>query len=406
MSAAAGAGSGLPACFRGYRGAVLVLSAEGVVLDSNGCLERELGARVVGRVFAELLDAGSSAAKWARMLAGAEAADASRGAVWELVLAGTETLAEPRSFSVLPAEAGRALWLLEHPADPRLDALREAVTGVNSELANTQRELVKERGRLARALEELEARNRETQRLSQRVQEQNRELERSNAALDEFAHVVAHDLKAPLRSIGFYAQWIAEDDASRLSDESREHLARLASRVGRLKAMVDGILHYARAGRERAPPERVSLDELLRDLLELLDPPASVMLRIEPRLPTLFTERAPLQQVLLNLLGNALRYAARSAQPQVRVGAGERGGFVEFRVADNGPGIAPALQGRIWGLFQTLEPEETAEGTGLGLAVVKKLVEARGGRVWVESSLGAGAAFHFLWPQDARAASP
>jgi signal transduction histidine kinase len=327
-----------------------------------------------------VLDPESSRRKWARILALAAGAEADRDVVWELILRGQESLPEPRLFSVMWDEDARSLWMLQHRPDPRLDELRDRVIGVNSELASAQRELVKERGRLAHALDALEARS--------------RELERSNRALDDFAHVVSHDLKAPLRSIVNHASWLEEDLGDALPAESRQYLVRLRERAERMRTMIQGVLEYARAGRTHARPERVDVGELLRVVVEMLDPPDTVEVVLEPGMPVLTTERAPLQQVFLNLIGNAVRHAGPES-PRVRVSAGRREGFHEFAVEDNGPGIPLRMQDRIWTLFHT---GDEAHGTGIGLAVVKKLVETQGGEGWVQSEPGAGATFRFLWP--------
>jgi signal transduction histidine kinase len=223
-------------------------------------------------------------------------------------------------------------------------------------------------------------------------------LERSNLALDEFAYMISHDLKAPLRSISLYASWVEEDLGEALTPEAREHLQRLQDRIGRMRSMIEGVLAFARAGREMSRPEHVETDRILAGVLDLLDPDPRVEVRIDGPMPAIVTRVAPLQQVFLNLLSNAIRYASPEG-PQIRLGARQAGGFYEFFVADNGPGIAPDLQTKIWTLFHTLEPEESAGGTGIGLAIVKKLVEAEGGKVWVTSSEGDGATFHFLWPR-------
>jgi signal transduction histidine kinase len=114
--------------------------------------------------------------------------------------------------------------------------------------------------------------------------------------------------------------------------------------------------------------------------------------------PALYSDRVPLQQVLMNLITNSLKHARRG-DVHVVVSAVEDGELCRFTVADNGPGIAPEFHERIWGIFQTLEARDKVEGTGIGLAVVKKIVESRGGRAWVESAPGAGAKFHFTWPR-------
>lgn len=226
-----------------------------------------------------------------------------------------------------------------------------------------------------------------------------RRLETSNRELDQFAYVASHDLKAPLRGIANLSQWIEEDLGKEVPAEVREQLDLLRGRVGRMEGLIDGILLYSRAGRTREHPERVDVAELIAEVLDLLAPPEGVNVEIGPGMPVLETEKLPLQQVLLNLLGNALKYRDVEA-PRIRVDVEPTGGFHHFTVADNGPGIAPEFHERIFGIFQTLAARDKVEGTGIGLSLVKKIVENRGGRVWVESEEGAGATFHFLWPSE------
>lgn len=229
-------------------------------------------------------------------------------------------------------------------------------------------------------------------------------LERSNRELDQFAYVASHDLKAPLRGIATLTQFIEEDLGDRLTAESADHMRMLKGRVHRMDGLIEGILTYSRAGRARAPSERVETGALVRDVIELLAPGPGVRVEVTAVLPVLETERVPLQQVFLNLIGNAIKHA-RAARPDVvvRVECRDTRDGCEFTVADNGPGIAPEYHDRIWGIFQTLQARDKVEGTGIGLAVVKKIVESRGGRAWVDSAPDAGAAFHFTWP---RAAAP
>jgi light-regulated signal transduction histidine kinase (bacteriophytochrome) len=223
-------------------------------------------------------------------------------------------------------------------------------------------------------------------------------LERSNRELDQFAYAASHDLKAPLRGIGNLSEWLEEDLGQKLDASSREHLRLLRGRVHRMEALIDGILDYSRAGRVRYKPERVEVRRLLLEVAELLAPPASATVEVPAELPVLETQRVPLQQVFLNLVGNAHKHARR-ADPLIRVGVADEGRFHRFSVSDNGQGIAPEFHERIWGIFQVLEARDKVEGTGIGLAVVKKIVESRGGRAWVESAAGAGATFHFTWPK-------
>jgi PAS domain S-box-containing protein len=226
-----------------------------------------------------------------------------------------------------------------------------------------------------------------------------RKLEVSNRDLDQFAYAASHDLKAPLRGISNLATWVEEDLGDRVTEDARGHLELLRNRVHRMEGLIDGILQYSRAGRVREEVEIVDVGTLLSEVVELIAPPEGVEIRIGEAMPRLLTERLPLQQVFMNLIGNALKYN-RSERPWVRVEAAELGDEYQFSVADNGPGIPEAYQERIFGIFQTLEPRDKVEGTGIGLSLVKRLVESRGGRVWVESTEGAGATFRFTWPTE------
>ena len=177
----------------------------------------------------------------------------------------------------------------------------------------------------------------------------------------------------------------------------------LQGRVQRMEALIDGILAYSRAGRPTgASAERVDTGALVREVVELLAPPPSVTVRLPEGMPVIESERVQLQQVFLNLLGNALKYGAGREGAAVDVEWRNAGSFVEYTVRDNGPGIAPEFHDRIWVIFQTLAPRDAVEGTGIGLSMVKKIVESRGGRVWLDSAPGQGAAFHFTWPRTPR----
>jgi signal transduction histidine kinase len=370
----------LPACFTRLPGVVLLVSGDGIITESNGRLEQELERPVVGQSFASVLDADSCGEKWQRMLATAR--DPNATTVCELMFASDDSVLEPRPFSVLWDADISSVWVMEHPIDPRMDGVRREVTEVNSELANTQRDLVRERGRLANALSD---------------------TERSNRLLDEFAHAISHDLKAPLRSVANYARWIEEDIGDVLTGEARGHMDLLRAQVERMRAMINGVLDYSRSGRTRTQPEPVDVRELVDEVIALLDPPSSVKIEIADQLPTLNTERTPLRQVFLNLIGNAIKHSRRD-DARVQIGAWDAGDAYDFHVRDNGPGIPARAQEKIWALFHRLAPREASasesnEGTGVGLAIVRQLVEVHGGRAWVESEEGKGATFHFLWPK-------
>ena len=223
-------------------------------------------------------------------------------------------------------------------------------------------------------------------------------LERSNADLDGFAHVASHDLKAPLRGIAALSEWIEEDLGEHITESARGHLSMLRRRVRRLEDLIEGILSYSRAGRTGREVSEVDVGALLTEAIELLAPPSSAAITVDPGMPVLRTARVPLQQVFMNLISNALKHAGPEAA--VRVGGREAGAFWEFSVSDNGGGIAPAYHERIWAIFQTLKPRDQVEGTGIGLSVVRKIVASMGGRAWVESAEGEGACFRFTWPRE------
>jgi PAS domain S-box-containing protein len=222
-------------------------------------------------------------------------------------------------------------------------------------------------------------------------------LEDRNRELDQFAYVTSHDLKAPLRGIANLSQWIEEDFGREVPAEVRSHLDLLRGRINRMESLIDGILLYSRIGRTTNSQEPVDVRALLEEIVDLLAPPPDVIVVSNLDLPPIKAQRMPLQQVLSNLIGNAIKH--RGGKPvTITVDAQVRGGLVEFSVRDTGPGIAPPYHERIFGIFQTLVSRDKVEGSGLGLALVKKIVEHQGGKVRLESDEGQGAAFFFTWP--------
>jgi signal transduction histidine kinase len=251
--------------------------------------------------------------------------------------------------------------------------------------------------RMARAVEvELRQLN---ETLEDRVAARTAELERSNRELDRFAYVASHDLKAPLRAIDNLANWIAADAAAILPEPSQEHLAKLRGRVRRMERLLDDLLTYSRAGRIQHQPERIETAALVRNTFELLAPPPDFMLIVAEPMPTFVTQRVPLETVLRNLIGNAIKHHTRH-DGTVSVSAVADGDWLEFTVADDGPGVAPEYHERIFDMFQTLLPRDQIEGSGMGLAIVKKTVESVGGRVTLDSMPEQGARFSFTWPRQ------
>jgi PAS domain S-box-containing protein len=234
--------------------------------------------------------------------------------------------------------------------------------------------------------------------LERQVEERTAELQRSNRELDQFAYVASHDLKAPLRGIQHLADFIAQDAGAQLPSSAQEHLRKLHGRIRRMETLLDDLLDYSRAGRHRHEPEPVEIAELVHTVADLLALPEGFEVSVAASVPTLMIERVPLETVLRNLIGNAIKHHDNPAHGCVRITAKLSGTFIEFAVADNGPGIDPVYHERIFDIFQTLRPRDQMEGSGMGLTIVKKHIEIRGGSIWVESAVGQGATFCFTWP--------
>ncbi|MYN03711.1 PAS domain S-box protein [Pseudoduganella sp. DS3] len=232
----------------------------------------------------------------------------------------------------------------------------------------------------------------------EKAQQLLQELTSANEELTNFAYVVSHDLKAPLRGIGSLADWLAHDYADKFNDEGKEHMRLLINRVHRMGALIDGILQYSRVGRIKEAVVPVKLEQLVAEVVDLLAPPPHIKVTIMPGMPTVTGEPTRIQQLFHNLVSNAVKYMDKP-QGEIEVGWSDEGSQWRFHVRDNGPGIAERHFERIFQLFQTLAPRDRVESTGVGLALVKKIVEMYQSRVWLESELGKGTIFYFTLPK-------
>jgi PAS domain S-box-containing protein len=222
-------------------------------------------------------------------------------------------------------------------------------------------------------------------------------LEQRNQELDKFAYVTSHDLKAPLRAIANLSEWLEEDLSEQLTPETQHQMNLLRGRVHRLEALIDGLLQYSRVGRQSISQEVVVVERVLAEVIDSLAPPPEFTIEIEPGMPTLVTERLLLEQVFANLIGNAIKHHNR-VNGHVKVGVQRQGDFYQFTVTDDGPGIAPQYHEKVFIIFQTLEPRDKVESTGVGLSLVKKIIEDKGGMISLQSQVGQGARFSFTWP--------
>ncbi|PZD71208.1 Phytochrome-like protein cph1 [Acaryochloris thomasi RCC1774] len=238
----------------------------------------------------------------------------------------------------------------------------------------------------------------ELERTNQLLAQSTQSLSQRNQELDEFAHIVSHDLKAPLRGIANLSQWIVEDLQDQVPEENQQQLALIQNRIQRMDALIDGVLQYARAGRQTIAINMVDVRQMLLEIIDSLAPPETFEVQVPAALPCIETQALLLQQVFSNLISNALKYHDRT-DGTVQILLDEQGDQLQFTVIDDGPGIAPEHHQRIFGIFQTLSTTDRTKGTGLGLTIIKKIVEQQGGSVWVESDLGQGSAFSFTWPR-------
>jgi signal transduction histidine kinase len=234
-------------------------------------------------------------------------------------------------------------------------------------------------------------------RMTQTLESSFSALEKRNQELDQFAYVASHDLKAPLRGVTTIVKWIEEELAAELSPQLRTYLTQMKGRLSRLEDLINGLLAYARVGRTTQSVSTVDVSQLLNEVAELVVPP-DFTLHLGPNLPVFATDRLGLQQVFTNLLSNAVKYHHRGAG-HLEVTCADVGRCYEFRVQDDGPGIAPEYHQKIFLLFQTLRDRNTAESTGIGLSIVQKLINEHQGKIRIESAPGRGAAFIFTWPK-------
>lgn len=223
-------------------------------------------------------------------------------------------------------------------------------------------------------------------------------LQRKNEELDQFAHIVSHDLKAPLRGIDNVITWIEEDHSTELPPKISEYIQLIKGRLVRAENMIRGILLYARVGKQNLEREYINLNVLLQDILENLAIRPGLRIEIPDNLPEIYSERIPLHQVLSNLISNAIKYHDK-ADGFIRVNVKTRTDYYEFFVEDNGPGISKTYHDKIFAIFQTLQERDSFESTGVGLAIVKKILDDRKQRVNVISESGKGTTFSFTWPK-------
>jgi signal transduction histidine kinase len=291
------------------------------------------------------------------------------------------------------------------PSPAQLEAANQALQIEISERKLIENELRQYKERLEELVEqrttELAAANTQLQmEIVQRQKSQERmgellqELKNTNQELNDFAHIVSHDLKAPLRGISLLSEWLLNDYADKFDQEGKALVNRLINRVSRLQNLIEGILQYSSIGRRKEDKKEVNLNILVREVIEMLEPANNIQIEIISSLPVIYCEKTKIEQVFQNLLSNAIKFLDKP-QGKIVVNCTEEANYWKISIADNGLGIEERYYTKIFQIFQKLSNVEDTESTGIGLSIVKKIVEIYGGTIWVESKINQGSTFFF-----------
>ncbi|MEL7245595.1 MAG: ATP-binding protein [Cyanobacteria bacterium J06573_2] len=262
-----------------------------------------------------------------------------------------------------------------------------------SELYHQLQQELLERKRSEAALRESEESLRET---NASLLEMTNQYKQRNQELDQFAYIVSHDLKAPLRGIANISNWIVEDLGDKVEAEIQNHINMLQTRLRHMEDLIDSLLNYSRVGRTKIAVENISVSDLLSEIINSLQPSAKFDIVINSNMPLLRGRKILLQQVFSNLIGNAIKHHHLSSG-KIEISVRDLERYYEFSVTDDGPGIAPEHHNKIFGIFQILESKHKTDSTGIGLAIVKKIIETEGGKISLESELNQGTKFSFTW---------
>lgn len=244
--------------------------------------------------------------------------------------------------------------------------------------------------------DELRSLSESLNKMSASLQTNISELENRNAELDKFAYAVSHDLKAPVRGIHNVINWSEEDFGTELSPQMKKNLDIISQRAKRMEDLINGLLEYARL-RKKTPSEFTNVNDVVAEIVESIVP-RNFTVEVNS-LPVIYTERLKLEQVFANLISNAVKYTPKE-NGQIVINCKEFADHYEFSVKDNGIGIDPEYHNRIFEMFQTLREKDEKESTGIGLALIKRILDDQNCTIRVESTLGNGAEFIFTWPRN------
>ena len=234
----------------------------------------------------------------------------------------------------------------------------------------------------------------ERKKREQAMQQLLNKLKRSNAELQEFAYITSHDLKAPLRAIGSLASWLISDYREQLDEQGQEYLDLLMGRAMRMETLISDILTYSRVERDIQSTSRVDLQQVVRSVINTLAPPPYIKIEIVQPLPSIHGEPTRLAQLFQNIISNAIKYMDK-AEGLIAIDWSQKDTHWQFSITDNGIGIEERYFDKIFQVFQTLSPRDETESTGVGLAIVRKVVRLHEGEIWLKSQPGVGTTFYF-----------
>ena len=331
----------------------------------------------------------------------------------------TIVYANPMALSIIRAPEDKVLGQICHTFVCPAEKGKCPITDFNLPVVNAERVLLNVRGERIPIIKSVKSITIEGKRLliesfvdiSDRKRMENfnahliHELENANNELRDFAYIASHDLKAPLRAIGSLSQWLYADYKDKFDEEGKVQLDLLVNRVNRMQSLIEGILDYSRVGRTREEKETTDLNMLIREIIDRLSPPSNISIVIDTPLPTIYFDKTRIRQVFSNLIENGIKYMDKP-QGEIHIGCMQDGNYWKFFVKDNGQGIDEKYHDLVFHMFQTLHARDDVESTGIGLTIVKKIIEMYGGKIWIESELGKGSTFYFTIHEEKEAIDP
>jgi two-component system, sensor histidine kinase and response regulator len=296
--------------------------------------------------------------------------------------------------SVMKGFEEGAVDYLSKPLDPELT---KAKVSVLLKIQIQKKQLIEKNISLEKAEAKIKL-------LNENLQQNLQQIEAANKELESFSYSVSHDLRAPLRSILGYAQVLEEDYIDKLGQEARQVLSTIQQNAVRMNALIDDLLEFARLGKQELQKSEVNTEKLVECTVQQISTSTrhNAEVIIKPLMPA-YADYSLLNQVWMNLISNAIKYSAKKDKPLVEIGSRKETNEVVFYIMDNGTGFDMEYVHKLFGVFQRLHKADEFEGTGVGLALVQRIVNRHGGRVWAEGKIGEGATFYFTLPDMSQA---